>query len=81
MIVVVTLRENALPAELPARLDKCRLIYSHNPSMFYNGNFFDLTLNFLAFTIPILGQYSTGHKNVSHNALSIYAKISMVLPF
>ena len=29
------------------------------------------------FTIPILGKYITGHKNVSHNALYVYTKVTM----
>ena len=33
-IVEFTSRDNALLAQMPARLDKCQLMYSHNPALF-----------------------------------------------
>ena len=46
-------------------------------TVFEKKNIFDLTPNFLAFTIPILGRYIMGRKKVSNNTLYVYTKISM----
>ena len=43
-----------------------------NLHWFENKNNFDFTPNFLAFTIPIWGQYIKGCKNVSHTTLSMW---------
>ena len=43
-----------------------------NLHCFENKNNFDFTPNFLAFTIPIWGQYIKGCKNVSHTTLSMW---------
>ena len=56
-------------------MDICRLIYSHNPAPFQITKIFFTLLQTL--TIPILGKYITGHKNVSHNALYVYTKVTM----
>ena len=44
---------------------------------FRKQKYFDLTPNFLFFTIPFLGQYITGNKNVPHKTLYVNIEIYM----
>ena len=77
-IVAFTQRENAPPPQLP--LDKCQLINSHNPAPLQRTKICQRTLDFLVFTIPILGWYIAYRKNISQNTLSMGIPRSLWAP-
>ena len=53
-------------------------LFTQSYTVLENKIIFDITVNFLAFSVPILGRYIMGRQNVTHS-LYVYNKISMAL--